>query len=314
MTKWYHRVLRCICAVLLSPLLLLGFCTAAVVDWLEMPKNKKAYTSSAYYKAFRLPYKRHLLYSPEYRFYNAIAGKGQPIGYTRQASNGLEYFVLENVLYLFPDFDQILFHEEKHIWEADNDGDLMPFEEAYRSLVSKLDKGIDAACIKLLVERGMFPLTDLTGIRIPDCICLAPTYESAFQKDAPPPMLRMPETANEVLAMMKQTPGLCGHYDIVGTGTIVWELYESFQIEISADCLTVYQQGSGKRKRQVTHWHPSPFQICDQVYQMGRRGNVLVIRRFFAGAKVLYMGRRENCPYKERKCPLLGKTYVLEAK
>ena len=106
--KWYHKVLIFLCVIIFSPIIILGICAALVAYLFDMPRTKKEYISSEYFKDFNLPYKRYLLYSPEYRFYNSIKKRGLPIDYVRQESNGLEYFVFENILYLFPDFEQIV--------------------------------------------------------------------------------------------------------------------------------------------------------------------------------------------------------------
>ena len=315
--KWYHKVLIIVCVIIFSPIIILGICAASIVYLFEMPRNIKAYTQSDYYKDFNQPYKRYLLYSPEYRFYNSIKKRTLPIDYKRQ-ENGLEYFIFENTLYLFPDFDQIDFSEEKHIWEADYDGDWKPFEEVYYNLVSKIDKEIDASCIKLLVERKMFPMKDLNSIDIPECIFLTWSYENAFENENSPLKLCVPTNTKELFDMMKQTPDLSGDYHIADNGNIVWNLYESIQVDIGVDpgdCyLGISKKVFGKIESSITHWHPTIFEIYDEVCKMGKRGNVLVIRTFLSGASVLYMGDQENCSYKKQAKNLLGKLYILEAK
>ena len=70
--KWYKKALIIICVIIFSPIILLGICAILIYYLFEMQKNKKEYTNSEYFKDFNLPYKRYLLYSPEYRFYNSI--------------------------------------------------------------------------------------------------------------------------------------------------------------------------------------------------------------------------------------------------
>lgn len=316
--KWYQKVLIVVCLVIISPIIILGICAALVAYLFEMPKNKKEYTNSEYFKVFNLPYKRYLLYSPEYRFYNSIKKRGLPIDYKRQESNGLEYFVFENILYLFPDFEQIDFNVEKSIWEADYDGDWKPFEEAYNNLVSKIDKETDASCIKLLVERKMFPMTNLNDIDIPACIFLTWSYENAFENENSPLKLSVPTNSMELFDMMKQTPDLCGDYRIADNGNIVWDLYESIQINIGVDphdCyLGVNKKVFGKIESGITHWHSTIFEIYDEVCKIGKRGNVLVIRTLLSGASVLYVGDQDKCPYQKHTKKLFGKLFYLEAK
>lgn len=315
--KWYVRIAIALLFVIFSPIIILCLCVGLIAYLFAVPKNKKEYTNSEYFKDFNLPYKSYLLCSPEYRFYNSIKKRNLPINYIRQASNGLGYFVFDDVLYLFPDFDQIAFNEDKSIWEADYDGDWKPFEEAYNNLVSKIDGQTDASCIRLLVERKMFPMTDLNGTDIPECIFLTWSYENAFENENSPLKLCVPTNAQELFAMMQQTADLCGDYRIADNGYILWDLYEAMQIVISVDpddcCLEVNQKVSGKTVCGITHWHPTIFEIYDEVCKIGKRGNVLVIRTMLFGAGVLYMGNQQNCPYSPNKKARFGKYYYLKA-
>lgn len=299
-------------------MILLGLCAAYVAELVELPKKKKEYAGSAYFKDFNLPFQRHLLYSPEYRFYNSAKARNIPIDYGKQESNGLAYVVFENVLYIFPDFEQIDFSEEKSIWEVDYDGDWKPFADAYENLVSKLEVRPDVSCIKVLVERKMFPRTDLRCVDIPDGIFLTWCYENAFQNEDSPLKLCVPTNPAELLELMHQTPDLCGEYHLADHGNILWDLYDAIQIDMGVtpgDCyIGVNRKVFGQAKYGITHWHPTAFELYDDVCNMGKRGNVLVIRTFLLGARVLYMGDRENCPYHKQTRQWFGKVYIFEAK
>ena len=170
--KWYQKILAFICAIVFSPLIILGLLVVLVVLLIDLPKEKKQYKKSEYYKEFNLPYKTHRIYTPEYRFYNSMRERTLPIEYVRQESNGLEYFIYENVFYLFPDFEQITFNMETNTWEVDYDGDWEPFNSAYERLVSNFEEAMPNTEIKILVERKMIPILDLKEMEIPDCIFL----------------------------------------------------------------------------------------------------------------------------------------------
>ncbi len=316
--KWYYKALIIVFLIIFSPVIIFGICAAFIAYLFELPKNKKEYAQSEYFKDFNLPYKRELLYSPQYRFYNSMKRRNLAIEYKRQASNGLEYFVFKNILYLFPDFEQIDFNEEKFIWEANYDGDWKSFEDAYKNLVSKIDGETDISCIRLLIERKMFPMTDLNGVDIPDCIFLTWSYENAFENENSPLKFFVPTNTKELFDMMKQTPDLCGDYRIAENGNIVWNVYDSIQIDIGVDPRDCYvglsKKVLGKIESCITHWHSTIFEIYDEVCKIGKRGNVLVIRTLLSGASVLYMGDQEKCPYKKNTRQLFGKLYILEAK
>lgn len=312
--KWYYKILIFVCVVIFSPIIILGICGALVAHLFEIPKNKKEYINSEYFLNFNLPYKRYRLFLPEYRFYNSMKKRKLEVDYKRQESNSFEYFIYKKVLYIFPDFEQIDFNADKAVWEVDYDGDWKPFEDAYKNLVSKLNGEINVSCIKLLVERKMFPLTDLNGIDIPECIFLTWGYENAFENEDSPLKLCVPTKTTELFDMMKQTPDLCGDYHIANNGTIVWDLYDSFQIEIGVDprdCYLGIDKKIGKIKSGITHWHPNIYEIYHEVCQIGKKGNVLVLGSSVLGTGVLYLGEKENCPY---NTPTKRILYILEAK
>ena len=150
------------------------------------------------------------------------------------------------------------------------------------------------------------------------CPLVTWSYENAFQNEDSPLKLRVPTSTEELLDMMKQNPDLCGEYHVADDGHIVWDLYNSIQIDIGVDVgdcyLSVSRKAFGKIESGITHWHPTNFEIYGEVCKMGKRGNVLVIRTSLLGADVLYIGDLENCPYKKRRMQLFGKLYILEAK
>lgn len=315
--KLYHRILIVICIIFLSPIILIGFMISSIAYLFELPKNKKAYKSSQYYKDFSLPFKTYRLYSPEYRFYNSCKKRNLKLDYVRQESNGFEYFIYEDTIFIFPDFDQIDFNENRSVWETDYDGDWQPFEEAYQKLLSKIDVESGYRSIKVILERKMFPRTDLSNVDIPGCIFLTCTYETAFSEDLKL-KLRVPVNANELYEMMFSTSDLCGSFVISENGNIIWDLYDSFQVEIGVDpndCyIEIYKRNAGKFASSITHWHPTIFEIYDEVCELGKCGNMLVIRTFLSGAAVLYMGEKEKCPYSKNQNHLFGKLYFLEPK
>ena len=102
---WKGQLLAALLLFLLAPIAIIFILVAGAVSLFQIPKNKKQYKSSRYYKDLKLKFTLGALYEPEYRFYNAAMRRGLPIRYTVQASNHLEYFIHDGVLYLFPDFE-----------------------------------------------------------------------------------------------------------------------------------------------------------------------------------------------------------------
>ena len=316
--KWYQKLLIGLLVVIFSPLILAFLIFAGIYALFQIPKNKKEYKKSRYYLDFKQKFMTSLLYSPEYRFYNSAIHRNLPIQYIKQESNGFEYFIFDGTLYLFPDFEQIDYDTEKGEWQVDRDGDWSGFEEAHKNLLAKLDKEPDIP-VKLLIERKMFPLANLNDVDIPKGIYITWEYDEAFENEDSPLKMVIPQNSKELYEMMLQTPDLCGTFELLSDdGNIVWNLYDDIRIELGVDphdCyLGVSKMLFGKVESGLTHWHPTAFEIYNEVCKIGKRGNVMILRTFASGGGVLYIGNKEDCPYQKSKRYLFGKLYYLEAK
>ncbi len=315
--KWYQKLLIILAIIVFSPLIILGIIIAGIYILCQIPKNKKEYQNSRYYTDFNQKFTMSNLYSPEYRFYNSAVRRELPMQYIKQESNGLEYFILNETIYLFPDFDQIDLDEEETNWQADYDGDWKNFNECYANLLAKLETTYDYP-IKLLVERKMFPILNLNDITVPDCIFITWNYENAFENEDSPLKMIIPQNSKQLYDMMHQTPDLCGKFELSDDEkNIVWMLYENIKIEIAVDSQDCYfgisEQLLGKNEIPITHWHPTMFEIYNEVYKVGKRGNVLVLRSIGDSGAFLYSGSKKDCPYSPDKKHLSGKYYYLEA-
>lgn len=310
-----------ICLTLLMivffPLLLVFFLIEALGNWLRRPKARRKYKASPYYADFGQKFQPFLLNSPQYRFYNAAKRRQLPIDYHRQESNGLEYFIFQNTLFLFPDFDQLDYSEEKAEWQVDDDGNWSSLEKVWQEQLDKLENQ-DGYPVKLLVERSMLPHFDLSRWLIPSCIFLTGSYEYAFEAEESPQQMIIPQDTKELYERMLKTSDLGGHMKWnEKDGVMEWQLYDNMKLEIYAtpgDCRVELKKRLFRNvEASVTHWHPGLFEIYDELCRIGRRGHVLVVRSFWGNASVLYAGRKEDCPYSPGKKCLLGKLYYLEA-
>ena len=150
-------------------------------------------------------------------------------------------------------------------------------------------------------------------------IFLTGEYEDAFENEDSPFKMLIPQSSKELYKMMLQTPNLCGHFELSSDNEyIVWNLYENIRIKIIVnpeDCyLGISKILFSKGEIGLTYWHPTAFEIYNQVSKLGKQGNVMIVRTFASGGGVLYMGTKENCPYPKGKRCLFGKLYYLEAK
>ena len=226
---------------------------------------KKEYKKSQYYLDLKQKFMASLIDSPEYRFYNSAIHRKLPIKYIKQESNGFEYFIFKGTIYLFPNFEQIDYDDENGRWQVDCDGDWRDFEDTYNSLLAKIDE-LPTIPVKIIIERKMFPLVNLSDVSIPKCIFLTWEYEEAFENEDSPLKMLIPQSSKELYKMMLQTPNLCGHFELSSDGEyILWDLYENIRINIGVtpeDCyLGISKMHSSKFERELTHFHPTAFQF-----------------------------------------------------
>ena len=315
------KLLIVLLIIIFSPLIIM------IIIWIaiggigtafRMSKLKREYKNSRYYADFGRKFTADVLYSPEYRFYNGAVSRNLPIKYIRQETNGFEYFIYDDTLYLFPDFDGIDYIEDKSEWMVDYDGDSDFFDRRLDSMLSKLENRFDYP-IRVLAERRMFYRMNLSGMDIPESIFITQSYDNAFENDASPLKMIVPQSTEELYGMMLETPDLCGRFELdKSAGSITWNLSENIVIEIGVgtpECyIGINKSHGGKVGGEITHLHPSVFEIYDEICKIGRRGNVTVLRASPVGSALLYAGRKDVCPYPREKKLLLGKYYYLEAR
>ncbi len=302
--KWYINILLILIIVMLLPAILIG----TAWYWLfKKPIDKKKYENTPYYKQFKEKFSNGIVNSAEYRFYNSVMHRSLPIDYQR-VSNELGHFVYNNTLFLLSYYDQIEWDEENSKWLIGYDGDFLDCDNEFSQMLGKIQNPDDLP-IKLLVERRMVTVDDLTDTPLPDDIYVTWSYDDAFEYDDNPFMTKLPTTTAELYEQMLKIPDLCGELELDGE-LIKWRLYDGYLVELSLD------EGSGymsvNRKTGITHWHPVSFELCDTVLKMTSRGNVLVIRSRLFSSKTLYCGKKADCPYSPEQKPFLGKMYFLE--
>lgn len=315
--KWYHKVLIALVIVACFPLIIVAIIAAAIYIPIQSAKEKKKYKVSPYYAELGQPFKTGISASPAYRFYNAAKRRELSVQYVRQESNGLEYFIHEETVYVLPDFESLFFDEEATQWQVDLDGDWTPFDEVYTTLLAQLENVSDRP-VRLLVERTMIPVFDLNEKIVPDGVFVTWSYETVFENEESPLKMIIPQSTEALYNMMLQTPDLCGSFTLSESKeTIVWDLNESIKIEIGFDTEECYfgmsKVLSGKIEKQITHWHPTLLEVYRDVCRIGKCGNVLVLRSSLGNVNFLYAGSKRDCPYSPDKKPLFGKYYYLEA-
>ncbi|MBE6584891.1 MAG: hypothetical protein E7645_00010 [Ruminococcaceae bacterium] len=315
--KWYVKAWIVLLIIVCSPFIILLALIAVPLILVERAKAKKAYYKSPYYAAFKKKFAMGITSDPAYRCYNGVAARGLPVKFGAKL-NGPLYCIHEGTLYVFPDFEQMgLSEDDGTTWQVNYDGDWVDFEEAYAKILAKSMDSYKP--IKLLVERSMITEYDLNKVELPPCVFVTGSYDTAFENEDSPLKMMVPQNAEELYAMMQKTPDLCGEYELTeNRDGICWRIREDIQITLGVDPRDCYigvdKLLFGKIESGITHWHPTACEIYNEVREIGKRGNVLVLRSIAGSGAVLYGGKKEDCPYKPDKKVLFGKYYYIEAK
>lgn len=312
--KWYNKVLIALLIIVCSPFIILVALIAAPLNLIERAKAIRVYHKSPYYEDFKKKYTAGITTDPAYRCYNGVAARKLPVKFGVKLHGPL-YCNYEGTLYVFPDFKQmVLPAEDGATWLVNYGGDWMGFEDAYAKLLSDMTI-TPSDSVKLLVERRMIIAYDLTKTPPPSCVCVTQSYETAFDHEESALSLLIPQTAEDLYAMMLDTPDLCGNFELTeNKDGIRWRIREDIQISLGYGYIGVEKLLFGKVESEITHRHPAQHEIYDEVCKIGKRGNVLVLRARAGSGTVLYSGSKDECPYKPDKKILFGKYYYIEAK
>lgn len=320
-TKWYVHVITALLIVIFSPLIILLFLIVGPVLIRESRRAKKAYYKSPYYATFKKKFAWGITTDPVYRVYNGAAARDLPVRFSDNMDDridGFSYFFYGDTVYLLPNFAQMGLSEDgRAVWQVNCDGDWVDFGEDYAA--TRVQAMYPEHTVKFLVERSMITVCDLTETPPPACVFVTQSYETAFENEDSALTFRIPQSSADLYDMMQKTPDLCGEYALTEDGEFIcWRIREDIQITLGVDPHDCYMSVErllfGKIESGITHWHPTVYEIYDEVCEIGLRGNVLVLRARAGSGAVLYSGIRDECPYKPDQKVFLGKYYYIEAK
>lgn len=326
--KWHHKILYFLVFVIFLPIIVFSFMVLGFYAPFIAIKNRKRYKNSSYYKDFQVPYKGNIIESPQYRFYNSLQDKDlidKPnIRYVHQKNNNIDYFIFQDVLYLFPDFNGVKYNKSQGKWEIvyrkgkweilyrkftkERYCDIQHYIDSKKSLLD--DTSIDLP-IKIIVERKIIEENKLEKEALPSTLFIVQKYESAFDDVDWRIFSVIPQNINELYDMLMITPDLCGEFELIGGG-IYWS-YNNLFMEIDLEYIGIHKKRKhGKFSYYLTHWHPCKEEVYDDVCEITKRGNVLVVKTFMGGADVLYMGEKKKCPYKKTTKGFFSKIHYFE--
>lgn len=122
-------------------------------------------------------------------------------------------------------------------------------------------------------------------------------------------------TAKALYRRLLETPGLCSGLTQTDDNTLCWSLWDGFRMFVGIfpqDCSIVIEQLLwGRYPVRFTHWHLEQEELYQQLCDLGRRGNVLVLRQSWLGVATLYCGSAAECPYPLDRRWHWGRMYAL---
>lgn len=129
--------------------------------------------------------------------------------------------------------------------------------------------------------------------------------------------MRNSKTTKELYEKLILMPDLHSKPELDGE-ILIWKLYENAYIRAYCDSYdTCIEIISTSAYCPSTHWHPNEDDMFDELYTLGKKGNILVLKRFslaigMVSAGVFYMGKPDQYRFKKNKKWHWGKLIYLE--
>lgn len=115
--------------------------------------------------------------------------------------------------------------------------------------------------------------------------------------------------------MLINTEGLQS-FPKIENDTIIWELYDNACVEASINeydtIIDIVNRNA--LHGSYMHWHPSVEEMYEELYNIGKKGNILVLRKLFAGTQIYYLGSPDKYRFSKSKSWHWGKLTYLEQK
>ena len=130
--------------------------------------------------------------------------------------------------------------------------------------------------------------------------------------------MRNSKTTKELYKKLLEMPDLHSAPELDGE-ILIWKLYKNAYIRAYCDnydtCIDIISNftlvGS------LTHWHPDEDDMFDELYSLGKKGNILVVKKYLFGILgdgVFYMGEPNKYRFNKNKKWHWGKLTYLEQK
>ena len=90
---------------------------------------------------------------------------------------------------------------------------------------------------------------------------------------------------------------------------LIWKLYKDAYIQAYCNnrdtCIDIVS--SSIFTGSLMHWHPDEEDFLDELYTLGKKGNLLVLKKTLMGTSIFYRGPSEQYPLSDRSELHFGK-------
>ena len=128
--------------------------------------------------------------------------------------------------------------------------------------------------------------------------------------------MRNSKTTKELYEKLLEMPDLHSVPELDGE-ILIWKLYKNAYVRAYCDSYdTCIEIISTSFTCPSTHWHPDEDDMLDELYLLGKKGNILVLKSFLMGmgTGVFYLGESEKYRFNKKRKWHWGKLTYLEQK
>ncbi|MBR2860312.1 MAG: hypothetical protein IKB86_00505 [Clostridia bacterium] len=126
--------------------------------------------------------------------------------------------------------------------------------------------------------------------------------------------MKISKTTKELYEKLIQMPDLHSKPELDGE-ILIWKLYKNAFVRAYCDSYdTCIEIVSTSVTSPSTHWHPDENKMLDELYLLGKKGNILIIKKHLLGTSILYIGEPNTYQFNKSKKWRWGKLTYLEQK
>lgn len=114
--------------------------------------------------------------------------------------------------------------------------------------------------------------------------------------------MRNPKTTTEIYEQLIKMPDLHSNPALDGE-TLIWPLYHNaYVLAFCSDndtCIDIVSNSVFTGS--LMHWHPAKEDMFDTLYALGKKGNMLVLKKSLLGTSIFYSGPSASFPLSDKR-------------